>query len=130
MGVAIKNIHENKLGDKISTIKIDSPSIPHRYNTKVYLEKYIDAIGRVLSYCEKNGVAPAYVLSSSIEIGFRDYSFGFSKILDFYINKKALPLYCIFDSSVFDVNESQEIPGVRIFSGINEKKKKQIWINI
>lgn len=125
MVVVIKNIIENKLEDKISTIKIDSTSAPHRCNTKVYLEEYIDAIGRVLAYCEKNGAAPVYVLSSSIEIGFIEYSFGFSKILDFYINEKALPLYCVFDSSVFDDNESQEIPGVRKLSGINEKKRNR-----
>ena len=59
MGVAIKNIHENKNSNKISTIKLDSPLTPHRCNTKVYLEEYIDAIGRVLTFCEKNGIAPA-----------------------------------------------------------------------
>ena len=121
MGVAIKNIYENKNSNTISTIKIDSPSTPHRCNTKVLLEDYIDAIGRVLTFCEKNGAAPAYVLSSSIEIGYREYSFGFSKILDFYRNEKALPLYCVFDSSVFDDDVSQEIKGVTILKGINEK---------
>ena len=124
MGVAIKNINENKNSNKISTIKLDSPSTPHRCNTKVYLEEYIDAIKRVLAFCEKNGAAPAYVVSSSIEIGYKEYSFGFSKILDFYKNEKALPLYCVFDSSVFDDNSSQGISGVTLKSGINEKNKE------
>ena len=124
MGVAIKNINENKNSNKISTIKLDSPSTPHRCNTKVYLEEYIDAIKRVLAFCEKNGAAPAYVVSSSIEIGYKEYSFGFSKILDFYKNEKALPLYCVFDSSVFDDNSSQGISGVTLKNGINEKNKE------
>ena len=124
MGVAIKNIDENKNSNKVSTIKLDSPSTPYRCNTKVYLEDYIDAIKRVLKYCEDNGAAPAYVLSSSIKIGYREYSFGFSKILDFYRNENALPLYCVFDSSVFDENGSQEIDGLTFKSGINEKNKE------
>lgn len=122
MGVAIKNIHENKLDNKITTIKIDSPSTPYRCNIKVYLEDYIDAIGRVLKFSENNGAAPAYVLSSSIKIGYREYSFGFSKILDFYRNEKALPLYCVFDSSVFD--DTQEIKGVTFLKGINENNNE------
>ena len=125
MGVAINNIHENKKDNKISTIKIDSPSTPHRCNTKVYLKEYIDAIGRVLNFCKNNGAAPAYVLSSSIEIGYREYSFGFSKILDFYRNEKALPLYCVFDSSVFDDDKSQGIKGVTILKGINERNTEK-----
>ena len=125
MGVAIKNIHENKKDNKISTINIDSPSTPHRCNIKVYLEEYMDAIGRVLKFCEDKGAAPAYVLSSSVEIGYREYSFGFSKILDFYRNENALPLYCVFDSSVFDDNSSQEIKGVTILKGINEKNTEK-----
>ena len=60
------------------------------------VDNYIDAIKRVVAYCEKNGAAPAYVLSSSIEIGFAEYSFGFSKILAFYKTEKALPLYNVF----------------------------------
>ena len=125
MGIAILNINNNKNGDKISTIKLDYPTTPYRCNTKVYLEDYIDAIQRVVNYCKEKGAAPAYVLSSSIKIGYREYSFGFSKIIDFYRNEKALPLYCVFDSSVFDEDgdSSQEIQGVTMLPGINERNK-------
>ena len=124
MGVAILNIHNNKKTAKISTIKLESPTSIHRCNIKVLLANYIDAIKRVVAYCEKNGAAPAYVLSSSVEIGYAEYSFGFSKILDFYKTEKALPLYCIFDSSVFDDSSSDEIIGVRMVKGINEKNNE------
>jgi len=119
MGIAILNIHKDKKSDKISTIKLETPSTPHRCNIKVYLEQYIDAIKRVVAYCKNNGAAPAYVLSSSVEIGYAEYSFGFSKILDFYKTEKALPLYNVFDSSVFDGPD--EIKGVTMLKGINEK---------
>ena len=109
MGVAILNIHNNKKTAKISTIKLESPTSIHRCNIKVLLANYIDAIKRVVAYCEKNGAAPAYVLSSSVEIGYAEYSFGFSKI---------------FDSSVFDDSSSDEIIGVRMVKGINEKNNE------
>ena len=127
MGVAILNIHNNKKTAKISTIKLESPTSIHRCNIKVLLANYIDAIKRVVAYCEKNGAAPAYVLSSSVEIGYAEYSFGFSKILDFYKTEKALPLYCIFDSSVFDDDTTPsggEIKGVSMVKGINEKNNE------
>ena len=63
-------------------------------------------------------------LESPVEIGYAEYSFGFSKILDFYKTEKALPLYCIFDSSVFDDSSSDEIIGVRMVKGINEKNNE------
>ena len=121
-GIAILNIYGNKKTAKISTIKLESPSSIHRCNIKVLLANYIDAIKRVVAYCEKNGAAPAYVTSSSVEIGYAEYSFGFSKIIAFYKTEKALPLYCQFDSSVFDDSGSDdEIIGVRKVKGINEK---------
>ena len=124
MVVAIWNIKKKKKTAKISTIKLESPTSIHRCNIKVLLANYIDAIKRVVAYCEKNGAAPAYVLSSSVEIGYAEYSFGFSKILDFYKTEKALPLYCIFDSSAFDDSSSDEIIGVRMVKGINEKNNE------
>ena len=124
MGIAILNIHKDKATNKILTIKLESPSTPHRRNIKVDLANYIDAIKRVVEYCQKNKAAPAYVLSSSVEIGYAEYSFGFSKILDFYKNNKALPLYNIFDSSVFDDTSSEEIKGVSMVKGINEKNNE------
>ena len=120
MGIDILNIHNNRKEDKIPTIKLESPTTPHRCNIKVLKANYIDATKRVVAYCEKNGAAPAYVVSSSVEIGYAEYSFGFSKILAFYKTEKALPLYNQFDSSVFD-DTSGEIIGVRIKKGINEK---------
>ena len=124
MGIGILNIHNNKKKDKIPTMKLESPTTPHRCNIKVLLANYIDAIQRVVAYCEKHGAAPAYVLSSSVEIGYAEYSFGFSKILAFYKTEKALPLYNVFDSSVFDENSSGEIKGVKMVKGINEKNKE------
>ena len=127
MGNAILNIHENKKKEKISTMKLETPTSIHTCNIKVTLENYIDAIKRVVAYCKKNGAAPAYVLSSSVEIGFAEYSFGFSKILDFYKTEKQLPLYNIFDSSVFDDDTTPsggEIKGVSMVKGINEKNTK------
>ena len=125
MGVAIKNINENKNGNEISTIKLNTPTTPHRCNIKVYLEDYIDAIGRVLKYSEEHGAAPAYVMSYSVEIGYREYAYGFSKILVFYMEEKALPLYCVFDSSVFDKDDpNQEIKGVDFVKGINERNSE------
>ena len=124
MGVAILNIRNNKKTAKIPTIKLESPSSIHRCNIKVLLANYIDAIKRVVAYCENHGAAPAYVLSSSVEIGYAEYSFGFSKILAFYKTEKALPLYNAFDSSVFDDTSSGEIKGVKMVKGINEKNNE------
>ena len=136
MAVAIKNIHGKNNGNKISLINLESPSTPHPCNIKVDLADYIDAINRVINYCKKNGAAPAYVLSSSVEIGYKTYTYGFSKILDYYSkHDKQLPLYCVFDSSVFDGSSSdpdptpssddknQVIKGVEFIKGINEKNK-------
>ena len=44
MGVAIKNIHDNKKENKISTIKLEAPTSRHACNKKVDLKDYIDAI--------------------------------------------------------------------------------------
>lgn len=133
MGVAIQNIHSNKKEAKIQAKNVDSPSTPYRCNIKVMLEDYIDAIDRVLKFCDNNGAAPAYVLSSSVKIGYREYVFGFSKILDFYRNKKELPLYNNFNSSEMDpISDSKPdttpsggvIQGVTIKKGINEKNQE------
>ena len=48
------------------------------------MSEYINAIYRVNAYCEEIGTAPAYILSNSMEIGYREYLFGFSEILDYY----------------------------------------------
>jgi hypothetical protein len=134
MGIAIKNIHDNQKESKISTIKLEAPTSPHTCNQKVDLKDYIDAINRVIDYCKKNGAAPAYVTSNSVEIGYKEYAFGFSKILDFYRTEKQLPLYNVFDSSVFEENEptpgpgpkdsGEKITGVKFLKGINEKSKE------
>ena len=130
MGVGIKNIHENKKEKKISTINLESPSSIHEcYNKKVLLEGYIDAINRFLKFSEKNGAAPAYLTSSSVEIGFKEYVFGFSKILDYYRNHQALPLHCIFDTNEFKKEnkkkyKNQEIKDVEFVKGINEVNKE------
>ena len=131
MGIAIKNIHDNKKENKISTIKLEAPTSLHECNKKVDLKDYIDAINRVINYCKNNGAAPAYVTSNSVEIGYKEYAFGFSKILDFYKKDKQLPLYNVFDSSVFDGSDptptpgpkdtGEKIPGVKFLKGINEK---------
>lgn len=132
MGVAIKNIHDKKKENKISVINLSSPSSQHPCNKKVELAGYIDAINRILIYSQKNGAAPAYVTSSSVEIGFKEYTFGFSKILDYYRHNQKLPSYNNFDSSVFQPGpnpnpsnigseKNQEIKGVSFVKGINEK---------
>ena len=137
MGVAIKNIHDNKKENKISTIKLEAPTSRHACNKKVDLKDYIDAINRVINYCTNNGAAPAYVTSNSVEIGYKEYAFGFSKILDFYKKDKQLPLYNVFDSSVFDGSDptptptpgskdtSEKIIGVKFLKGINEKNTEK-----
>lgn len=138
MGVAIKNIHENKKENKISTIKLEAPTSPHICNKKVDLKDYIDAINRVVNYCKNNGAAPAYVMSNSVEIGYKEYAFGFSKILDFYQSNKQLPLYNVFDSSVFGEivdddptpgydpkDTSEKIPNVKLLRGISEKNTEK-----
>jgi len=137
MGVAIKNIHDNKKENKISTIKLEAPTSRHACNKKVDLKDYIDAINRVINYCKNNGAAPAYVTSNSVEIGYKEYAFGFSKILDFYKKDKQLPLYNVFDSSVFDGSDPTQTPtpgskdtgekiiGVKFLKGINEKNTEK-----
>ena len=127
MGIAILNIHKQKTTNQIFTLKLEAPTSTHRCNIKVELANYIDAINRVVEYCQKNRAAPAYVTSSSVQIGYAEYSFGFSKILDYYKTHKALPLYNVFDSSVFDESgsgssgSSGEIKGISLVKGINEK---------
>ena len=137
MGVAIKNIHDNIKENKISTIKLEAPTSRHACNKKVDLKDYIDAINRVINYCKNNGAAPAYVTSNSVEIGYKEYAFGFSKILDFYQKDKQLPLYNVFDSSVFDGSDPTQTPtpgskdtgekiiGVKFLKGINEKNTEK-----
>ena len=66
--------------------------------------------------------AQEYVLSNSVEIGYREYLFGFSEILDYYRTNKNLPLTYVFDSSVF---YSQLIKEVYYKNGINEKNNEK-----
>ena len=96
MGVAIKNIYENHIEKEISTIKLEAPTSLHRCTIEVKLEDYIDAINRILNYCKNEGAAPASVISSSFNIGYKEYSFGFSKILNFYHISNQLPLHTVF----------------------------------
>ena len=133
MAVAIKNIHGKNSGNKISLINLVAPSTPHPCNKKVNLADYIDAIKRIINFCKEKGAAPAYVTSSSTEIGYKEYSYGFSKILDYYRNKKQLPQSFVFDSSGNSSKsssssnpvqgKSQAIKGVEFLKGINEKNK-------
>ena len=140
MAVAIKNINENKKEDKITLIKLEAPTSIHECNKKVDLKDYIDAVGRTIKFCKEKGAAPAYVTSLSVEIGYREYAFGFSKILDFYHDKKQLPLYNVFDSAAFkektspskpeppvvDPTKSKEkISGVDFVKGINDHNKEK-----
>ena len=60
-------------------------------------------------------------------IGYREYLFGFSEILDYYRTNKNLPLPYVFDSSVF---YSQLIKEVYYKNGINEKIMKKMFPNI
>jgi hypothetical protein len=136
MGVAIKNIYEKKTSSKISLINLEVPYTPHPCDIKVDLVDYIDAINRVTNYCKEKGAAPAYVTSSSSLIGYKEYVYGFSKILDFYRkNNNQLPLYCVFDSKVFngetppgdvkpETSKGQAIKNVEFIRGINEKNKE------
>ena len=129
MGVAIKNIYENKKTEKISVIKATAPSTPYKCEIIVYKADYIDAITRVINYIKTNGAAPAYVLSSETKIGYIEYTFGFAKILDFYINNQnQLPNYNRFYSSeIYGEDEQGEgsktacVSGITFKAGINEK---------
>lgn len=123
MGVTIRNINDGKPENLVSPIELASPSSLHECNLQLTLSEYIDAINRVVKYCEEHGAAPAYVKSKSVEIGYREYLFGFSKILDFYRTNQKLPTYNVFDSSIF--KNSDVIPGengLYFAKGINDKK--------
>ena len=75
------------------------------------------------------------VLSTTL-IGYKEYVYGFSKILDYYRkNNNQLPLYCVFDSKVFngetpiedtkpETSKGQAIQNVKFIKGINEKNKE------
>ena len=124
MGITIRNINDGKPKNLVTPIELTSPSSLHECNLKLTLSEYIDAINRVVKYCKEHGAAPAYVKSKSVEIGYREYLFGFSKILDFYRSNQRLPNYNVFDSSIFknsDVNPGV-ISGVYFAKGINDKK--------
>lgn len=126
MGITIRNINDGKPENLVSPIELTSPSSLHECNhLKLTLSEYIDAINRVVKYCEEHGAAPAYVKSKSIEIGYREYLFGFSIILDYYRNNQRLPTDNEFDSSVFrnsDYINPGEVNELYFAKGINEKK--------
>ena len=132
MGVAIKNIYENKKSEKISVIKATAPSTPYKCEIIVYKADYIDAITRVINYIKSKGAAPAYVESGDKKIGYIEYTFGFAKILDFYTNNQnQLPNYNRFYSSEIYGEEKQGeqggssttacVSGISFKAGINEK---------
>ena len=123
MAVAIKNIHENKKEDKISLIKLEAPTSIHECNKKVDLKDYIDAVDRTIKFCKEKGAAPAYVTSLSVEIGYREYAFGFSKILDYYHDKKQLPLSNVFDSAAFKEKSSPSTPETPVVDPTKSKEK-------
>ena len=134
MGIAILNINDNKKSEKIQTINLEAPSTPYKCELRVYKADYIDAINRVVRYCKEHGAAPAYVLSSSINIGYIEYSFGFSKILDFYRTNGQLPNYNEFSSKQIygseggdEGGESGPISGVTFKAGINERNNKKSY---
>ena len=125
MALTIRNIHEGNPETPVSPISLTSPSSNHDCKLQLSLSEYIDAINRVINYCEEHGAAPAYVKSKSIEIGYKEYSFGFSNILDYYRTNKKLPENNKFDSSVFDDYndpESHTNPDLYFAKGINQKK--------
>ena len=115
MALTIRNINDGKPKTQVSPIELTSPISIHDCKLQLSLSEYIDAINRVIKYCQNNGAAPAYVLSKSVEIGYREYSFGFSKILDYYRTNKKLPTNNDFDSSVFESD-------LYFATGINQKK--------
>ena len=101
MAVTIRNINNGNPKTQVSPITLESPSSIYECKLELSLSEYMDAINRVIKYCEDHGAAPAYVTSKNVKIGYREYSFGFSKILDYYRNNKKLPTTNDFDSSVF-----------------------------
>jgi hypothetical protein len=116
MGKTIINIDNVNPETKVSPIKLTSPSSPYNYKIQLSLSEYINAIYRVNAYCEEIGTPPAYILSNSMEIGYREYLFGFSEILDYYKTNNNLPLTYVFDSSVY----SESLKEVYYKNGINE----------
>ena len=140
MSVAIMNIYKNKIEDKISLIKLEDPPNFKQCNIKLDLKEYIDAIERIIKFCKEMESPPYHVAVSTGAIGYKEYSFGFSNILDYYYNKKQLPLYNVFDSEVFKGKSSPstpeppiadpkkpklEIDGVEVWEGINEKNEEK-----
>ena len=95
MAVAIMNIYKNKKEDKISLIKLEDPLNFKQCNIKLDLKEYIDAIGRIITFCKEMKSPPYHVAVSTGAIGYKEFSFGFSKILDYYHDKKNY-LYIMF----------------------------------
>ncbi|MDO5850406.1 MAG: transglutaminase-like domain-containing protein [Methanobacteriaceae archaeon] len=89
---------------KIDIIDVTNKSANYTINKNLSLASCLSLANSVSSNCNSQHVAPAYVVVSSTYVDFKDYTYGFAKILVWYTNNKnTLPAKCLFDSSVFTV---------------------------
>ena len=74
------------------------------------LEKddYIKVANRVIEWYKTNVKAPNYIVWGKEKISVRLAIFGFSKIIVFYNNHKALPSTCWFANAVFNKGQSSK----------------------
>ena len=110
MTVAIKNIKNKKLSNKIKVIDV---KVSNPYTGSVYknIKKvtYLNGVNRVYKFIKTYKKVPNYVKSSNKKLGYETYAYGYAKILVFYKSHKRLPNYCLFTSKVFKKAKATKI---------------------
>ncbi len=88
--------------DKIELKKVKSPSnnTGDNINEQVLVNDYLDMNKRFITYVNKNGKVPNYIVTkkSKKKVNVNLFIFCLGKILVYYNNNKALPNYCIMNS--------------------------------
>ena len=123
MSVAIQNLNSKKsVSTKISVAKVSVQSGSNYTVSKTLsLASCVSMAKTISSSVSKNGYVPAYVTVSGTKYDYRDYTYGFAKILAWYKdNKNKLPKTCAFESKVFKTTPTVTIAQI-ITSSVNLK---------
>ncbi|MDO5849974.1 MAG: transglutaminase-like domain-containing protein [Methanobacteriaceae archaeon] len=123
MSVAIQKLNAKKsVSTKIAIAKVSlKAGSNYSVSKTLSLASCVSMAKTISSSVSSSGSVPAYVTVSGTKYDYRDYTYGFAKILAWYKdNKNVLPKTCAFESKVFKTTPTVTISQI-IESSVNLK---------
>ena len=93
----IKNVNANKLSSKVKVINVNATNQKTKVKVKVSKKSYLNTVNK-LSDAGVKGKLPSYINAKGKKVGFEVYTYGLSKVLNFYNSNNYLPYTLNFTS--------------------------------